>query len=132
MNLLKKKEIGNAGEELVKQYEINRLKNIGHSDLAEKVEIVKDGKGYDVLSFDENRKPKCIEVKTTKGKSLTPFDYTITEKLFAEQNPESYFIYRLYNYDEESNTADFYIIQHLSDSVLLQPTSFRVYLKKRD
>lgn len=127
-----KKEIGDAGEELVKQYEINRLKNIGHSDLADQVEIVKDGKGYDVLSFEENRKPKYIEVKTTKGNSLTPFDYTINEKLFSDQNPKSYFIYRLYNYDEENNTADFYIIQNLVESVLLQPTSFKVYIKKRD
>ena len=36
-----KKEIGDAGEELVKQYEINRLKNIGFDDLAEQVDIVK-------------------------------------------------------------------------------------------
>lgn len=126
-----KKERGDAGEELVKQYEIDRLTNIGHYDLAEQVEIVKDGKGYDVLSFDESRKPKYIEVKTTKGKILTPFDYTINEKLFAEQKPKSYFIYRLYNYNEENNTADFYIIQNLLESVLLQPTSFKVYIKKK-
>lgn len=126
-----KKEIGDAGEELVKQYEINRLKNIGHEDLAEQVEIVKDGKGYDVLSFSENRKPKYIEVKTTLGNSLTPFDYTINEKIFAEQNVDSYVIYRLYNYNEESNTADFFMIEQLDKSVLMRPTTYKVYFKKR-
>ena len=60
-----------------------------------------------MLSFSENRKPKYIEVKTTPGKSLTPFHYSLNEKLFAEKNSEQYFIYRLYNYDEDSNTADF-------------------------
>nr|WP_315224517.1 DUF3883 domain-containing protein [uncultured Flavobacterium sp.] len=127
-----KKEIGDAGEELVKQYEINRLKNIGYDDLSVSVKIVKDGMGYDILSFDENRKPKYIEVKTTSGKSLTPFYYSINEKLFAEQNKEQYFIYRLYNYDEESNTADFYIIKNVNENLLMQPIEFKVYLKKQN
>ena len=111
--------------------EVQRLKNIGHTDLADQVEIVKDGKGYDVLSFDEKRKPKYIEVKTTTGSSLTPFDYTINEKAFAEQNSESYLIYRLYNYDEETNTADFFVINALEE-LLLRPTIYKVYLKKRN
>jgi len=127
---IEKKEIGNAGEQLVKQYEINRLKNAGHTDLAGQVDIVEDGKGYDVLSFQENRQPKYIEVKTTAGNSLTPFDFTINEKLFSERHSENYFIYRLYNYDEDSNSADFYVIQNLNESVLIQPTNYKVYLKR--
>jgi hypothetical protein len=121
---IEKKEIGDAGEALVRQYEIQRLKNIGHEDLSEQVEIVKDGKGYDILSFDAKRKPKYIEVKTTSGNSLTPFDYTINEKTFAEQNSESYFIYRLYNYDEETNTADFFVISALEEEVLMKYSGF--------
>ena len=88
--------------------------------------------GFDVQSFDENRKPKYIEVKTTIGNSLTPFDYTINEKIFAEQNNEAYFIYRLYNYDEESNSADFFMIKALDEEVLMRPTTFKVCLKRRD
>lgn len=126
------KEVGDAGEELVKQYEISRLKNIGHSDLAGQVEIVKDGRGYDVLSFDEKRNPKYIEVKTTAGNSLSPFYYSINEKLFAEQNVDKYFIYRLYNYDEENNSADFFVIKSLDDDTLMRPINFKVYLKKRN
>ena len=129
---MEKKEIGDAGEELVKQYEIERLKNRGFNELADKVKIVKDGKGYDVLSFHENKKPKYIEVKTTQGKSLSPFNYTINEKLFAEQNSEQYLIYRLYNYDDESNTADFFIIKNVYENLLMQPTVFKVYLKKQN
>lgn len=127
---IENKELGDAGEELVKQYEINRLNNLGFKDLAEKVDIMIDGKGYDILSFDQNRKPKYIEVKTTSGNSLTPFFYSINERLFAERNKDRYFIYRLYNYDEEKNIADFYIINNLNENVLMQPISFKVYLKK--
>ncbi len=129
---IENKEIGDAGEELVLQYEINRIKNGKHPDLAEEVKIEKDGKGYDILSFDENRNPKYIEVKTTRGKNLTPFYFSINEKLFAEKNPNKYFIYRLYNFDEESNTADFYEIQNINESLLMQPIAFKVYIKKRD
>lgn len=125
-----KKEIGDAGEALVRQYEIQRLKNIGYVDLANQVEIVEDGKGYDVLSFDEKRNPKYIEVKTTSGKNLTPFDFTINEREFAEQNQESYYIYRLYNYDYETNSADFFIVDELHDQVLMRPTTFKVFIKK--
>lgn len=122
--------VDNLSMELVKKYKISRLKHMGHFDLADQVDIVKDGKGYDVLSFDENRKPKYIEVKTTIGSSLVPFDYTINEKLFAEQHSGAYFIYRLYNYNEENNTADFFIIDDLEASILMQPVTFKGYIKK--
>lgn len=126
-----KKELGNNGEELVRQYEINWLNNLGHKDLASLVEIVEDGRGFDIQSFYEDRRPKYIEVKTTTFNSLTPFNLTINEKLFAELNKENYVIYRLYNYDDEDNTADFFIIQDIEETLLLQPTEYRAYIKKQ-
>lgn len=129
---IEKKEIGDAGEELVKQYEINHLQNIGCVDLAEQVEIVKDGKGYDILSFNDNRTPKYIEVKTTTGRNLTPFHFSINEKLFAEQNTEHYLIYRLYNYNEKNSAADFYLIKDVNESLLMQPVEFKVYFKSKN
>ena len=79
----------------------------------------------------EPPEPKYIEVKTTKGNSISPFNLTINEKLFSEQNVGSYVIYRLYNYNEESNTADFFMIEQLEESVLMRPTTYKVYIKKR-
>ena len=128
---IERKEIGDAGEELVKQYEKNWLTSMGHHDLALKVDIVADGKGYDILSFHSDRSPKYIEVKTTNGNVATPFYYSLNEKCFAERNSKSYCIYRLYNYDEESNTADFYLIKNIEEDVLLQPINFRAYIKKK-
>ncbi|MDT3401248.1 DUF3883 domain-containing protein [Mucilaginibacter terrae] len=124
------KEIGDAGEELVKQYEKQRLTAAGRADLAEQVNIVPDGLGYDVRSFDTQGNYLYIEVKTTSSVALTPFYYTINEYIFGERHPGSYFIYRLYNFDDESNTADFYILADPLSKLLLQPIVYKVYYSK--
>ena len=127
---VEKKEIGDAGEELVIQYEKNFLASLGFHAFADKVCKQKDGKGYDVLSYNSKGEEKYIEVKTTRGNALTPFDYTINEYLFASKHEGNYFIYRLYNYDEESNTADFFIIEDPVNGLLFQPILFKSYYKQ--
>lgn len=126
---IEKKEIGDAGEELVLQYEKNKLKALGKNHLAEKVEKVLDGKGYDILSYDINEKEIYIEVKTTTSNENKSFDISINEYLFAEQNINNYFIYRLYNYDDETNNAEFFIIENPIEKLLFQPTGFKAYHK---
>lgn len=126
------KSLGDAGEDIVKNHEINILKNKGLFDLASKVSIRKDGEGYDVLSFNENGQEKFIEVKTTRGDEKTPFFLSINEKLFYENNRGKYCIYRLYNYNDERNTADFFEVSSLEENLLFQPMSFKVYVKKND
>lgn len=56
---------------------------------------------------------------------------TINEKLFAEKHKDNYVIYRLYNYDKEKNTADFFEIINTEEELLFQPTEFKVYIKER-
>lgn len=126
------KELGDLGEELVRLYEISILEKKGLMELSKKVCIVQDGKGYDVLSFFDNGTEKYIEVKTTCRGEKTPFNISINEKLFAEKNHDNYVIYRLYNYDEEKNTSDFFEISNIEEELLLQPTEFRAYIKKKD
>lgn len=127
---IERKEIGDAGEELVINYEKNRLRALGKSNLADEVKGAKDGEGYDVLSFNEDEHPLYIEVKTTRGNQDTPFDLSINEYLFAERHKKDYIIYRLYNYDEDLNNADFYTIDNPITNLLFQPTSFKVYNKQ--
>jgi len=124
-------ELGIAGEELVIQYEKRWLENRGLIDLAEKVKKVKDGLGYDILSFSDDGKPKYIEVKTTNDSVQTPFYYSDNERLFGVIHVSNYLIYRLYNYDDLSNTADFFIIEEVPSKLLLQPINFKVYIKKQ-
>jgi len=123
------KEIGDAGEELVKQYEKDRLNAANLPLLADKVESVLDGKGYDLISFNIDGSPIYIEVKTTVGGELMPFNYTINEYLFAENYPNNYCIYRLYNFDDDTNTADFYIINEPFEQLLFQPIVYKAYYK---
>lgn len=129
---IQKKEIGEAGESLVIQYEKSNLSSFGLSDFAGRVKKVKDGMGYDILSFNKDGSTKYIEVKTTTRDATVPFDLSLNEYLFAQDNEENYYIYRLYNYYDECNTADFYIIHKPLDRLLFQPTSFRAYNKKLD
>lgn len=125
------KELGDFGEELVLDYEKNKLKEKGLNSFIEKVQIVKDGKGYDIISFDEYGNEIFIEVKTTKGNEKTPFYLSQNEKLFFEKNADKYYLYRLYNYDADKNYADFFIVENMNEELLFQPTEFRVYLKKK-
>jgi hypothetical protein len=125
------KDLGDAGEELVKQYEKDILKSEKLNKLSEKVKIVKDGKGYDVQSFDIDGNPKFIEVKTTQGNALTPFYLSENEVEFMRLNKGSYCIYRVYNYDEENNSGEFFEINHeVETQILMKPINYKVYKKK--
>ena len=73
---------------------------------------MQDGEGYDIHSYSPDGADRYIEVKTTSRKdSSHSFYLTINEKQFAESHPDSYSIYRLYNYNSVTNSADFYIIE---------------------
>ncbi|WP_461791446.1 protein NO VEIN domain-containing protein [Pedobacter sp.] len=125
------KDLGDAGEELVKEYEIAELHSKGRYDLAKLVEIVKDGMGYDVISFDEFGAEKYIEVKTTTGNEYSPFYLSNNEVEFARSRIGLYQIYRIYKYDAESNFGEFFKISgELEDQLLFKPVSYQVFLKK--
>jgi len=106
----RKKEVGDAGEALVIQREVHLLQEAGLSDLAEKVEKVPDWSGFDIQSYYPDGKDKLIEVKTTVGTIDRPFYLTANEVAIMQENPESYCLYRLYNYDRHQNTAEYFLL----------------------
>ena len=124
------KSIGDAGEDLVIAWEKQKLLDTKRPDLAEKVCKQLDGVGYDVLSYDKDGKEMHIEVKTTTGGATTPFDMTINEREFARLHPENYYLYRLYNYNQATNSAEFYITEDLHNNAEFVATNFKVYPKK--
>lgn len=102
--LRKNIDTGIMGEMLVLDYEKDRLKQLGHDDLAEKVRWIAnidDSKGYDIESYaiDKDGKVKkiYIEVKTTDGNANSPFFISRNEKNQIEVYKEKYYIYRVYN-----------------------------------
>lgn len=129
-------KLGSLGEDYVMKYEKAKLIGLDKNKLADKVErksiIEGDGLGFDILSFDENGKEIFIEVKATKGSKDNPFYITNSELLFSQLNKDRFYLYRLYNYDEENNLFEIEKIKgdltHLCD----QPISFKIHLKNRD
>lgn len=123
-----KKKLGDAGEALVLLWERERLKQNNQKRDAKKVEKKADGEGYDILSFDEQGNEVYIEVKTTTQSAEAPFFMSVNEVDFARLHPQQYWVYRLYNYDETTNSADFFIIKNLHQCAEFRPTNFKVYI----
>ena len=128
-----KKQIGDAGEQLVIDWLKKELIDAGRPELADRICKVADWNGYDILSYDADGNERYIEVKTTCGSELRPFCWTINEFNTMKNNTGNYFLYRLYNFDPDKNTADCYILQgNFEDHILLQPTTFEVYIKSNN
>jgi len=106
-NYLKREQdnriLGEAGEKLVLEYERWRLIQAGLEKLAEEVKWVSkdsgDGLGYDILSKNNDGTNRYVEVKTTKLSNETPFYITKNELRFASDFADSFFFYRLYNFN---------------------------------
>jgi len=131
----KNKSIGDAGELIVLNEEIKRLRRLERDDLAEKVMHVSqelgDKEGYDILSYDiidGIEKEKYIEVKTTEHGRNTHFYITEHEVNFSRQNSENYYLYRLYNYDKKTGNANCYIINgNIEEELILTPDTYKVF-----
>jgi hypothetical protein len=123
--------IGKVGQALVAKFEKVQLIQAGRSDLADKVEIVAetkgDGLGYDVLSFTALGEEKYIEVKTTPGAADAPFFLTSTELAFSKQHPKQFHLFRVYDYDRATGSAQFYSVAgDIEESFAIVPVEYRV------
>jgi hypothetical protein len=109
-NEKEKKRIGDLGELLVLQHEQEKLKSIGIKKAPEHISKSEgDGLGYDILSYDENRKQIYIEVKTTSKGLNTPFYITRNELERSKKDTDKYFLYRLFEFDDTNNKAKYYV-----------------------
>lgn len=121
------RSLGRAGEEFSIEYERWRLKEMGESRLAAKVDWVSqtigDGLGYDVLSYEADGEPRYIEVKTTAFGLVTPFFVSSTELQFAQANDKHFCIYRLFEFRQVPKL--FTLSGNPSTHCLLDPISFR-------
>ena len=127
------RKLGIAGELSVLAYERNRLTKAGRSDLADRVRhtsnVIGDGTGYDIDSFDTSGSHLYIEVKTTRQGKFADFPISPNEIAFSERNPKQFALYRVYDFKPKTASGNFYIIhgdlrQHLD----LKPTSYSARL----
>lgn len=131
INMLNRK-LGLAGELLVLEYENNRLIASGCAKRAEHVAMtIGDGLGYDIISYDENGNEFHIEVKTTKTANEDNFYMSQREISESISSCVPYKIYRVYNFDDQTKTADLKIFDKkvTTDNFNLVPTTYIV--KKR-
>jgi hypothetical protein len=119
--------LGKAGEALVLDFERARLAAIDRGDLARKVRWVSqedgDGAGYDIHSFDASGSDRLIEVKTTRGGQTTPFFLTRNEQSLAEERPEAFRLFRIYEFSAANRL--FKLRPPLGQSVLLETETYR-------
>ena len=119
--------LGRLGEERVWQSEQARLRAAGRDDLARKVKWVAqeegDGAGFDILSFTARGAERYLEVKTTTGGEQTPFFLSRNEKNFAEERPEGFRIFRLYDFARAPRA--FEIAPPLENALILEAANYK-------
>jgi hypothetical protein len=120
------RELGRNGEELVLQFERERLRQRDRPDLAKKIRWISqedgDGAGYDILSFDEKGKERFVEVKTTVGSDITPFYITRNELSLSSERPEAFRLCRVFDFSIRPRM--FELAPPLKDFVHLSPLSY--------
>ena len=129
--------LGDSGEIFALEWERNRLRELSVSfDVSEEVihfsRKYGDGAGYDILSRnDNNYELRYIEVKTTKGDLNTPFYMSENERAFIEIYQENTVIYRVYNYDQDTNIGEIKIITYndLISNYTFNPITYKVTKK---
>lgn len=122
------RRIGLDGEKLILQSEIDLLTAAGRMDLAVQVKhiaLVNSAAGYDIASFLPDGTPMRIEVKTTQGPISAPFFISINEVLASREDPQSYWIYRVFGFKPDCGEAEYFVINgDVEDTCELMPTNF--------
>lgn len=118
--------LGRAGEELVLEFEYQRLWRAGQKALAERIEHVSkkdDGYGFDVLSFETDGRERLVEVKTTRFGALTPFFASKNEVEVSEERSSDYHVYRLFDFSKSPRL--FTLAGSMRSTCNLDPVQFR-------
>ena len=123
----KNKDLGTAGELLAFEYEQNRLVSEHIPYNAEYVaNTIGDGLGYDILSYDKDGNEIHIEVKTTR--TSNEYGFFMSKREIEESLRSRYKIYRVYNFDEETKSADMKIIdgEVTEKNFVMEATNYRI------
>lgn len=132
--LKKQKEIGDYGERIAFNKEIELVKEYNKPELIEKVRLISKesiDKGYDIVSVNEDGSEKYVEVKTVSGGNIR-FFFSRNEFRVSNQYLKNYWIYIV---DLKNNKMMmFNDIKSLIDSgsLFLEPTLYEVRLKDQN
>ncbi len=122
--------LGKQGEQLVINFEQQRLIASGMQDLARQVEWVAqtkgDGLGYDIASFDDRGDQRFVEVKTTTYGCYFPFYITDNEVDFARGHSDAYSLYRVFDFKQTPRL--FMLNGAVDDHCSLKPKNYEARL----
>jgi hypothetical protein len=122
--------LGLAGEQLVVEYEQERLSRAGQDRLADKIihisAMESDSSGFDVLSYESDGCERLIEVKTTRFGALTPFFASRNEVEVSDRRNENYQLYRIFKFSDQPKL--FILPGSLKKTCQLDPISFSARL----
>ncbi|NRB25039.1 DUF3883 domain-containing protein [Shewanella sp.] len=132
-------KIGKISEKYALEWEKKRLKDLGLSDLAEKIEdrTNRPGYGYDFLSFNVDGSERYIEVKILrKEKKLRSFHLSANE-LEKSTSPELKDNYYFYLVSVESGSEDLptpvrldaFLAEEVHEASIKKPTSYVVSME---
>jgi hypothetical protein len=90
----KSDKVGKLGEEIVLEFERNKLSKEERPDLAARVNWHREDAGsrtpgWDITSFDKDGREIYIEVKASEGQKISDVELTVNEWIQAEKNIES-------------------------------------------
>lgn len=120
------RSLGLAGEEMVIQFEHERLWRAGKRTLAGRLEHVSVSKGdhlgYDIHSYEEDGRDRLIEVKTTRFGALTPFFVSRNEIGVSVARKDEYQLYRVFKFTQQPKL--FVLGGALSRTCELEPINY--------
>jgi hypothetical protein len=121
------RKLGRAGEQWVIGYEQQRLMELGHPELFQRLDWVADtkgdGAGFDILSFEDQTRHRYIEVKTTNGGVGSSFLVSHNELMFSKEVDNQFYLYRVFQFREGPRL--FTLSGDLTRHVHLKPTDYR-------
>lgn len=126
------KEIGDAGEEFVFQYERHKVKKykLGKDKQVRRVaKLDGDGLGYDILSYDKYGNEIYIEVKTTSGAENNSIFITANELKMSEECPKQYYLYRVFNFDKINMVGDISVKKGSLKDLCISAQTYKVNFK---
>lgn len=130
--------VGLAGEVFIFEQEKDRLEKIKRPNLANRIEHISqtkgDGLGYDIRSYTAVGNVIYIEVKTTTEKLDKSIFFTKNEIDFLKEHKENYWLYRVYEYDMDTNTGKFIVLkgyQEIVDYFAISPTEYKGKIKMK-
>lgn len=131
-NNIENKRIGDLGELWVMKHEIEKLKKANKHNLIDQIKHISknegDGTGFDIQSFDRQGNKIFIEVKTTKGRQNSTFFVTRNELERSKKEQGNYYLYRVYHFNEETETAKLLIIKGDLTNLCEFPTTYKINL----